>query len=253
MEAARADGRPEKRLRHLAGKAIHTFGLISDGDRIAVGLSGGKDSLLLVKFLADLKRRAPVGFELGVFHLGPEGEGGPLWRWLQTLALDFIHLEPAPMVPELAAWEPGRPSPCFSCARARRSRLFELCRLRQARSLALGHHLDDAMETLLMNMFFSGSPEPLLARQSLFSGRLALIRPLILTPEALIIQLTGQWRLPVRKSGCPADGLTRRQEVKNLIADLTGRYPKVYGNLGAVAEKGAAGRAAALASEPEFT
>ncbi len=235
------DGRPVKRLRHLAGKAIHSFDLIGQGDRIAVGLSGGKDSLLLFRFLAELKRRAPVTFELGVLHLGPAEEGGPLWQWLQVWEPDFVHLEPAPYVPELAQWRPGRPSPCFKCARARRSRLFELCRLHGAGSLALGHHLDDAMETVLMNMFFSGSLETMAARQDLFGGRLALIRPFILTPEALIVSLTKQWRLPVERSACPADGRTRRQEMKNLIAEMTRRHPKVHGNLGAVAAKGAAG------------
>lgn len=245
------DGRPLKRLRHLAGRAIHKYKLIQDGDRIAVGVSGGKDSLVLIHFLTELAARAPVKFSLGVIHLEPapmvtglaqeelDSSLARLKAWLADLPLDFLHLEAAPEVPELAAWRPGGPSPCWNCARLRRKRLFDLCRYYQADSLALGHHLDDAVETLLMNIFHSGRLEGLGARQELFSGRLTIIRPLILTPENLARRLAVDWGLPVLPKTCPADGQTTRQEIKNLVASLAEDRPKIRGHLAAAAEAAA--------------
>ncbi|MDL2227192.1 hypothetical protein LJB86_06015, partial [Deltaproteobacteria bacterium OttesenSCG-928-M10] len=101
------------------------------------------------------------------------------------------------------------------------------------------HHLDDAIETLLMNMFYSGRLEGLEARQDLFEGRLKLIRPLFLAPEKLIIELRAAWGLPLLASGCPADGHTMRQKVKGLVAGLIADNPKVAGNLTAAVTQGA--------------
>ena len=243
------DGRLWKRLKHLAGQAIHNYDLIRDGDVIAAAISGGKDSLLMLHFLAELKRRAPVNFELGVFHLG---SGETLLRpWLRSLNLNFIHLEAAPPIKELAEYQPGGPSPCFACARVRRNRLFELSRSFGATSLALGHHLDDAAETLLMNIFYSGRLEGLEARQNLFEGRLKLIRPLFLVPEKIIAELCAVLGLPVFSSGCPADGLTMRQKIKELVAGLVADNPKVAGNLAAVVMAGTS--AAGQAEKRRFT
>ncbi len=222
-----------KKLRHLAGEAIDRYKLISDKDSIVVAVSGGKDSLMLLAFLLDLQKRAPVKFTLGALHLGPGEENG-LLDYLKTLPLDFVHCEPAPDVPALAAFKPGDPSPCFLCARARRTRLFELCRHFQANRLALGHHLDDAIETFLMNAFFSGRLEGLKARQDLFDGRLSIIRPLFLVPEELIIELLNYWPQPVKKSGCPAEAFTSRQTIKKMVANMVLHNPKTFGNLTAV-------------------
>ena len=223
------------RLRRLAGRGIHQYNLIKDGDSILAAVSGGKDSLVMVKFLAELRKRAPVKFGLGVVHLGI-GENEPMGPWLQGLGLDFIHYEPAPEVPELAEYQRGGPSPCFSCSRLRRNRLFELSRHHGCGSLALGHHLDDAAETLLMNTFFSGYLGGLAPQVELFEGRLTLIRPLFLVPESLVVTLAQGWGLPIIPSDCPADGHTTRQEMKDLIAALSRRHPDVPGNLRAVVE-----------------
>lgn len=233
-----ADGRLMKKIRHLTGQAIHRYNLIEDGQTILVGVSGGKDSLALICFLALLKKRAPVKFKLGAAHLGP-GRDQALAPWLESLGLDFIHWESAPQVSALVNYRPGDPSPCFACALARRSRLFELARQYGAERLAFGHHLDDAMETFLMNAFFSGRLDGLAPRQDLFEGRLAIIRPFFLVPEKMIIQLASEWHLPILPSRCPADGFTMRHEMKDLIANMTGKFPKVFGNLTAVVEAAA--------------
>ncbi len=201
-----------------------------------MGISGGKDSLVLARFLAELRNRAPVKYRLGAAHLGP-GENTALRPFLESLRLDFIHFEAAPLAPELAAYEPGGKSPCFNCSRLRRNRLFELCREYGANKLALGHHADDAAETFLLNVFHTGRIETLSPRQELFEGRLALIRPLFLTPESLIKALIDCWQLPVMKSGCPADGRTQRQEMKELIAALAEKRPEIRGHLGAAVER----------------
>lgn len=232
---AALDGRDLRRLRHLAGRVCQKYGLIADGDTVLAAVSGGKDSLVMTKFLADLRRRAPVKYRLGAVHLGP-GREGALGPWLAGLRLDFIHWEPAPAVPELESYRPGQPSPCFNCARLRRNRLFELARQYGAGRLALGHHLDDAQETLLMNMFFSGRLEGITPAQRLFDGRLTIIRPLFLVPEVLIRRLVAGWELPVLKSACPADGHTIRQVTKDWVADLAESYPQILGHLAAVVE-----------------
>lgn len=232
------DARLVRRLARLGGRAVVRYGLIADGDSIALGVSGGKDSLVLTKFLADLRARAPVKYRLGAVHLGPGGNGA-LRPWLGALKLDFIHCEAAPDVPELARYRPGGPSPCFNCSRLRRNRLFEICREYGVKRLALGHHLDDAAETFLMNALYSGRIDGLSPRQDLFEGRLSIIRPLLLVPEALIKALVEWWKLPVMKSGCPADGHTARQETKDLIAALAAKRPEVPGNLSAVVEAAA--------------
>ncbi len=233
--AGAPDGRDLRRLRRLAGRICQKYGLIGDGDTILAAVSGGKDSLVMTKFLADLRRRAPVKYRLGAVHLGP-GRDGALGPWLAGLGLDFIHWEPAPAVPELEGYRPGQPGPCFNCARLRRNRLFEVARQYGAGRLALGHHLDDAQETLLMNMFFSGRLEGLTPAQKLFSGRLTIIRPLFLVPETLIRRLAAGWALPVLKSACPADGHTIRQVAKDLVAGLAGSYPQIRGHLAAAVE-----------------
>ena len=239
------EGRLLKKIRHLAGQAFHDYNLIEDGQTVLIGVSGGKDSLVLTRFMAELKKRVPIKFTLGAAHLG-RGRAAELAPWLDGLGLDFVHWEPAPEVPELAAYRPGGPSPCFACARARRNRLFELARRYGAGRLALGHHLDDAIETFLMNAFFSGRLEGLAPRQDLFEGRLAIIRPFFLVPEEFIIRLAAEWRLPIMPSLCPADGHTVRQEMKDLVAELTRRNPKVFGNLTAVARAAAGGAPASF-------
>ncbi|UQZ88133.1 hypothetical protein C4J81_02460 [Deltaproteobacteria bacterium Smac51] len=232
------DRRLVRRLARLGGRAVVRYRLIADGDVIVTAVSGGKDSLVMTKFLADLRLRAPVKYRIGAVHLGPGGEGA-LRPWLEALNLDFIHWEAAPVVPELADYRPGGPSPCFNCARLRRNRLFELCRQYGANRLALGHHLDDAAETFLMNALHSGRIDGLSPRQELFAGKLSIIRPLLLTPEGLIKALVDWWGLPVMKSGCPADGHTVRQEIKELVAAMAVRHPKIPGNLSAVVEAAA--------------
>lgn len=240
IKKEKSAGLISKKIRHAVGRAIGDYGLIEAGDIIAVGLSGGKDSGLLIHFLADLRRRAPLRFSLGVFHLGGGEES--LRPWLETLKLDFIHFEPAPRPAELVAYVPGGPSPCFVCARARRNRLFELSRSFGVTSLALGHHLDDAIETLLLNIFYSGRLEALAARQALFEGRLKLIRPLILAPEDLVSQVVSALDLPLWSAECPADGHTRRQQMKDIVSALRQGHPKVGGNLVAVSARTAWGR-----------
>ncbi|MDL2260286.1 hypothetical protein LJB99_05380 [Deltaproteobacteria bacterium OttesenSCG-928-K17] len=220
----------ERHLRHLVGRAIGENKMIFDGDTIAIGVSGGKDSLVLARFLADLRRRAPIKFTLGAIHLGAD-ESGAMARWLGGLKLDFMHIEPAPVIKEIENYQPGGPSPCFICAQARRARLFTLCREFRAGRLALGHHMDDAIETLLMNIFFSGRIDGIKARQDIFNGELSIIRPLFLAPEKLIIEAAANWALPVAPKNCPADGLTSRQTAKNLVAEMVAKQPKVYGNL----------------------
>ena len=245
FEKTRIDGRPGRKLRHLGGQAIHRFDLIADGDRIAIGVSGGKDSLLLSAYLAEVKKIAPVSFELGAIHLGSDDQG-ILTDWLGGLGLDFVHIEAAPQVPEIGLWRPGGPSPCFACSRARRNRLFSICRDLDANRLALGHHLDDAIETLLMNMLHSGRLEGLRARQDLFEGRLSIIRPLFLVPESLVVRLAEDWALPVAPKNCPADGHTVRQEIKEMVAEQALRHPKIYGNLTAVVSSPALAKEKAL-------
>jgi tRNA 2-thiocytidine biosynthesis protein TtcA len=217
----------------LAGRAIHRYGMIQDGDRVLVGVSGGKDSLVLARFLAERRRRVPIEYGLVAVHLDlgydrPEDKRA-LKAFLQALEVEtwFEDTEYA----RLAHTDFNRENPCFLCARLRRRHLFQLAQRFGCRKVALGHHRDDLNVTLLMNIFYSGEISTMLPSQDFFGGALTVIRPLALVPENKIARLARSLALPVAENACPSAGMSKREEVKALIQTLTRQNKKVSGNI----------------------
>ncbi len=222
----------EKEIRSLVGKAIHRYGLIQDGDRILVGVSGGKDSLTLLCLLHERRRRVPIHYELIPVHidLGFVSNRSKILKDFFEEGGFRYHIEYTEI--GLKANSPeNRENPCFLCSWERRKTLFQLAHLLRCNKIALGHHKDDIIETLLLNIFYSAEMSTMLPFQPLFKGKMTLIRPLALVEEKNIERFAKERNLPFGPSGCPASGKTKRREVKDLLKILEKSNPKIKGNI----------------------
>jgi tRNA 2-thiocytidine biosynthesis protein TtcA len=217
------------------GKAIADFDMIRDGDRVAVGLSGGKDSYCLLMLLAELQRHAPVRFELTALTVdagypGFDGaaisrfcaENGYGHRLLPTTHYDIIRDK----------LRPGS-SFCSFCARLKRGTLYGELRQMGYNKLALGHHRDDFIETLLLNQFFVGSIKAMSACMLADSGDVTVIRPLVYVAEEDTGRLVSEIGLPVVSCSCPVAGSPdlQRQRMKTLLSALEKDIPHIRNSL----------------------
>ncbi len=216
----------------MTGKAIHRFNLIENGDRILVGVSGGKDSLALLHLLSERQKRVPTKYDLVAVHIdlgfGPE-RARILKDFFEAGGFTY-HIESTEIGKKAHSSE-NRENPCFLCSWERRKQLFHQANRFKCNKIALGHHKDDIIETLLLNIFYSAEISTMLPIQSLFKGKLTLIRPLALVEEKRIERFAREKNLPYGPSGCPSSGKTKRKEVKELIEWLDKKNPKVKGNI----------------------
>ena len=222
----------EKEIRSLVGKAIHLYGLIQDGDRILVAVSGGKDSLSLLHLLKERLKRVPTRYELLAVHIDlgfNSGSADILRNYFEEEGLTY-HIEFTDIGKRANSSE-NRENPCFLCAWERRKKLFQLANRFKCNKVALGHHKDDIIETLLLNIFYSGEISTMLPLQSLFKGKITIIRPLSLLEEKKIERFARAFDLPVGSSGCPSSGRTKRKEVKEIIETLSRKNHRVKGNI----------------------
>lgn len=214
------------------GKAIHRFGLIQDGDRILVGVSGGKDSLTLLHLLLERRKRVPIQYDLFPVHIDlgfGSDRAETLKRFFEAHGLSH-HIEFTDIGRKANSPE-NRENPCFLCSWERRKRLFQLAHRFKCNKIALGHHKDDIIETLLLNIFYSAEISTMLPLQSLFRGKITLIRPLALIEEKQIERYAKEKKLPFGPSGCPASGKTKRNEIKEWLKILERTNPKIKGNI----------------------
>ena len=221
-----------QRLNRTVGKAIHRYDMIADGDRIAVGLSGGMDSLFLIWVLNERLRRIPIHYELVAIHIDPGFDGGFSDR-LASYCMDkgyALRVEYSDYG-VLGHSAVNRENPCFLCSRLRRKRLFELADELNCTKLALGHNRDDIIETLFLNMCYAGEISTMLPYQSLFHGKATVIRPLAFTDEALIRQFGREQAFPRFINPCPSAGTSKRQEIKGILEQLYQGNDKVKGNI----------------------
>ncbi|MCI8303185.1 MAG: tRNA 2-thiocytidine biosynthesis protein TtcA [Lawsonibacter sp.] len=204
--------------------------MIQPGDRIAVGVSGGKDSLILLMALAKLKKFYPVPFTLEAITLDPGTEDlaqgndfGPVQRLCQDLDVPYT------VIPTQIRWvifnARQEKNPCALCSKMRRGALHMAIQDRGIRKIALGHHYDDAIETFYMSLIFEGRLSCFQPVTYLDRTGITQIRPLLYCGESLIRRTAQRLELPVVRSTCPVDGSTKRQEIKELIYELQGRYP----------------------------
>jgi tRNA 2-thiocytidine biosynthesis protein TtcA len=219
-------------VRRLVGKAIHHYGLIEDGDKIAVAVSGGKDSLLLLWLLRERLKRLPISYRLFALHVDPgfDSESADQLEAFfrkEGFAYDVIRTDHG-----VRAHGPeNRENPCFLCSRLRRRTLFKKAGDLGCRKIAFGHNQDDLIETFMINIFYAGQVASMVPRQMFFGGEMTAIRPLALVPAAKVERLTRRLGLPVVLNRCPSAGKNKRQEVRELLEALYGQNPKVRGNI----------------------
>jgi tRNA 2-thiocytidine biosynthesis protein TtcA len=225
----------EQRLAKKVTRAITEFNLIEDGDRVMVGLSGGKDSWALIQILDELRRRAPITFSLVAVNVN---SGYTNFRHdLVTGACAargwecrVEHTTIGAVIDDVL--DDGE-TPCSLCARLRRGVLYRLARSVGATKIALGHHLDDFVETVLLNLFFQGSLKAMPARLVSDNREHIVVRPLVYVTEAEARAYTQECGLPVIGCCCPACGdlSLKRQRIKRLIADLELEHPDIKNSM----------------------
>ena len=225
----------EARLAKKVTKAIVEYGLIEDGDRVMVGLSGGKDSWALFQILDVLRKRAPISFSLVAVNVNSGYE-----RFRHDLVTGAC---------EARGWEcrvehttigavmddilDDGDTPCSLCARLRRGVLYRLAADVGATKIALGHHMDDFVETALLNLFFQGSLKAMPARLVSDNKKHIVIRPLVFVTEAEARNYTQEVGLPVIGCCCPACGdlSLKRQRIKRLLAELEVEHPDIKNSM----------------------
>jgi len=219
---------PERDLLHNIGRAIADFDLISAGDRILVALSGGKDSYALLLLLEAMRRRAPVKFELLAVHLD-QGQPGhdptPLRAWLAESGFDHRIVREDTYAIVKGTVPDGR-TPCSMCARLRRAILYRFADEFGCTKIALGHHRDDAIETLLLNLFFAGKLAAMPGRLTSDDGAHVVIRPLIYCAENDLADFAASHEVPILPCNlCGSQPNAQRKQMKSLLARMESEHP----------------------------
>ena len=221
-----------KALNREVGRALHRYDMISDGDRILVGLSGGKDSLTLLWILNERHSRIPINYELFAVHIDPGFEdtfSASLAKYCRDSGFELrVELTDFGI---LAHSHHNRENPCFLCSRLRRKRLFEIADEIGCNKLALGHNKDDIIETLFMNMCYAGEISTMVPSQSFFQKRFTLIRPLAFVDEEIIRRFAQENKFPDFVNPCPTAKTSKRQEVKILLKQFFRSNRKIKGNI----------------------
>ncbi len=211
-------------------KAVNDFNLIEDGDRIAVGVSGGKDSLLLCKLFQELKRDKSKNFEVAFISMNPGFEAMDIDQFKKNLEILNIPCEIFDSNVWQIAFKEDPENPCFLCAKMRRGVLYKKVEELGFNKLALGHHFDDIVETALINMFYAGTIKTMIPKVPSTSGKLAVIRPMAYVKEADIISFTKRNEIKAMGCGCPVESGkvdSKRKEIKLLLKDLESKNPNI--------------------------
>lgn len=217
-----------QKILSLLRRCVEDYDMISPGERVAVGVSGGKDSLTLLAALARLARFYPGGFSVEAFSVDlgiPGMDLSPLADYCRDLGVPF-HRIPTQMYHVIFETRREK-NPCALCAKMRRGSLHTALQAAGIHKVALGHHYDDAVETFFLSLFYEGRLSCFQPVTYLDRTDITQIRPLLYVSEAMIRDAATRLHLPVLHNPCPADGHTKRQEVKELIAGLEHQYPKL--------------------------
>ena len=214
-----------QKLIGLVRRCVEDYHMIGEGDRIAVGVSGGKDSLALLVFLAELRRYYNKSFDLEAItiDLGLGMDYSGIEDLCQKLDVPFtlVSTQIAPVIFE----HRKEKNPCSMCSKMRRGALNQALLDRGLNKLALGHHYDDAVETFVMNLLFEGRIGCFQPVTDLDRTGVVQIRPMLYIHEKTIDNFVSRQSLPVLENRCPVDKSTKREEVKQLVFELSSRYP----------------------------
>ena len=210
-----------KRMLSFVRRAVDDYNMISEGDRIAVGISGGKDSLTLLEVLSELRRFYPNSFELVAITVDMGFEGSDfseVAEFCRRLKVEYrvVKTDIAKIIFDVRK----ESNPCSLCAKMRRGSLHAEAVSAGCNKVALGHHYDDAVETFMMNLFFEGRLGCFSPRSYLSNRQITLIRPMLYATEKDVEYFVRKRALPVVASLCPEDKATERENMKNLLAEL---------------------------------
>lgn len=217
-----------QKLVGLVRRCVDDYNMIEAGDRIAVGVSGGKDSLTLLVLLAALREYHPSGFELRAvtIDMGLTGMNyTPVQELCDRLGVPYTRVE-TQIGPIIFDYRQEK-NPCSMCAKMRRGAIHNAMGELGLNKIALGHHFDDAVETFFLSLFYEGRISCFQPVTWLDRMEITQIRPLLYCGEGMVRSAAERCRLPVVRNPCPADGSTRRQEVKELVAQLGKTYPQL--------------------------
>lgn len=224
-----------RNLTRLVGRAIGDFDLIAHQDRVLVALSGGKDSWSLLYALEHLRNKAPVSFELAAVTVHTGAEGFDTTAVEARLARDGIphHVIPGNIVQLVDEKLTEGTNPCAFCSRLRRGILYSYAASGGWNKIALGHHLDDFVETLVLNLFFNGTIKGMSPFLAADDGRNTVIRPMVYVRETLTRECALMLRVPILGCACDCHGMkgNRRQWVKALLDKLEKDIPDIRSNL----------------------
>ena len=232
--SARETDKLAKRLRHQVGRAIADFGMIEDGDRVMVCLSGGKDSYTMLDILLQLQSRAPVKFTLTAVNLDQKQPGFPahvLPQYLRSRGVSF-HIEDQDTYSIVKKLIPEGQTMCSLCSRLRRGILYRVASELGATKIALGHHRDDMVVTLLMNMFFGGRLKGMPPKLASDDGRHVVIRPLAYVAETDLERWAAHKQFPIIPCTlCGSQDNLQRVQIKAMIRDWERQYPGRIDNM----------------------
>ncbi len=210
-----------QRILSFVRRAVDDYSMIEDGDRIAVGVSAGKDSLTLLAALAALRRFYPKPFSLVALTVDmgfPEADFSPIADFCRELCVPYKAIKTD--IAEIIFHVRKEPNPCSLCAKMRRGILHSTAKEMGCNKVALGHHFDDVVDTFMMNLFFEGRLGCFSPVTYLSNTDITLIRPLIYAQEKDVLYFTRKTTLPIQKSPCPEDHNTERENMKQLLASL---------------------------------
>jgi len=211
------------------GKAVSDYRMIEDNDRICIAVSGGKDSLSLLKILEERKRFVPIKYDLLAVHIDMDYsciDPETLEEYFKENNYNY-HIEKI----EIPREEPQENISCFWCSWNRRKAIFETAERFRCNKVALGHHFDDIIETILLNLFFQGEISAMSPKQELFGGKIIIIRPLCYIEERLLEKFAEESKFPLSTGLCPNVANSKRTFIKNIIRDLARIDSKVKKNI----------------------
>jgi tRNA 2-thiocytidine biosynthesis protein TtcA len=211
------------------GRAIMDYQMLADGDKIAVAVSGGKDSLTLLRVLQDRQKFVPIKYELLAVHIDlgyPCMHPKILAGYFKEQGVNY-HIEKV----DILKGKTRKDISCFWCAWNRRKALFETADRFNCTKVAMGHHKDDIVETILLNMFFQGEISAMSPKQELFKGKITIIRPLAYVEESLIVKFAKDAGFPHEKCSCPNSITSNRTKITQILSGLEKVCPDVKTNI----------------------
>ncbi len=220
------------RINKKIGQAMSDYSMLSDGDHVLVAVSGGVDSLALTYLLKEWQKKAPITYHLHVVHIDmniwEKSMGGvnpviDVHSQMKKTGLP-LHVEKSLPFPEAER-------NCFSCSKLRRKQLFDLASRFKCNKIAFGHHKDDLLETLFINMFYSGNISTMVPAQQLFDGRLTVIRPLAYLEKRDVEKIAEDAGLKAVSNLCPLSGDTKREEVQKMLENIYKQIPGAKASL----------------------